>query len=162
MSNNKPYILLVQDRLNVEPAEGDFLPPREFATLAEAVDAAQAVIDDYMLADFAKNPNDRPLQLLDSLLDFGYLPYVTGPGVSMLDFNPRAWAELRCYEIAGKTEDYSGKAVPPTGRPLPDFAKSAKEPSAKAWADLSDEGERDAALALLRGVAETMKPNSNR
>lgn len=160
MSNNKPFVLLVQDRLNVEPGEGDFLPPLEFATLAEAIDAAQAVIDDYMQADFAKNPNDRPLQLLDSLLDFGYMPYVTGPGVSILDFNPRAWAELRCYEIAGKTEDYSGKPITPTGRPLPRMAESAKNPA--AWADLSDEGERDASLTLLRSVAESVKSNSNR
>lgn len=158
MSDNqdKPYVLWVQDRNVVEPAEGPLAgPPKCFSTFTEAVDAAQAVIDEYMFADRRLNPTDRPLQFLDSLLDFGYMPYITGPDVSILDFDPRKWAERRCYEIAGWEVDCPEG---PTGRPLPDDLKLPQ--SVQPTEPLSKPSFSDSFGASLRESIEQFKEDN--
>jgi len=97
------YFVLIRDLL--APEDRQISSTLEFSTAKEAISAAQKIIDEQLIADFQKNPNDRPLQLLDGLLDFGYMPTLTCSAGSV-QFNARAYAERKCYEL--------------TGQPLPD------------------------------------------
>lgn len=93
-----PFHVSVSDRLASDTDVWD--PSGDYATLEEAVAAAKKIVDDQLEANFRKNPEDRPLMLLDWLLDFGFIPYVTGPGGKSL-FNSRGYAEKKCYELKG-------------------------------------------------------------
>lgn len=93
-----PFHVHVSDRL---ASDGEvMIPSGGYATLDEAIAAAQKIIDDQLEADFRKNPEDRPLMLLDGLLDFGFVPNVSGPGAAQL-FNARGYAERKCYALKG-------------------------------------------------------------
>jgi hypothetical protein len=94
------YFVWVSDKLAEE--DNQTTEVREFATAEEAIAVAQKIIDDQLIADFKKNPKDRPLVLLDGLLDFGFIPTVSASSGS-IQFNARAYAERKCYELTGWT-----------------------------------------------------------
>jgi hypothetical protein len=94
------YQLIVQDKLEPDEDKNCSLA-QEFETEEAAIKAAKAVIDDYIEGDYALNPNDRPLTLLDSFLDFGLIPFIIGPKDTYTHFNARRYAEARCYEVCG-------------------------------------------------------------
>lgn len=98
LSPQFPFHVSVSDRLASNTEEWD--PSGDYATLEEAIAAAKKIVDDQLEADFRKNSEDRPLMLLDGLLDFGFIPCVTGPGGKSL-FNARGYAEKKCYELKG-------------------------------------------------------------
>jgi hypothetical protein len=100
----KAYRVYVHDQLQ-DSEDESFKPYEDFATEAEALQGAKQVIDRYLEGDHAKNPNDRPLQLLDSLLDFGYMPAIVGPSDSYIPFNFRRYAEERCYQLCGVKQE---------------------------------------------------------
>jgi hypothetical protein len=109
------YRLIVRDMIE-QDEDRSYSVRREFETEKEAIEAAKAVIDDYIEGDYALNPDDPPLRLIDSFLDFGYMPYIIGPGA---DFNARTYAQARCYEVCGQpVPEYSvyGEPLMPTGR----------------------------------------------
>lgn len=92
------YRVLVNDKL--AQTGGTSHSTREYATESEAISSAQKIIDDQIVADLKRNPDDRPLMLLDGFLDFGFVPTVVCPDLSIA-FNIRAYAERRCYELKG-------------------------------------------------------------
>jgi hypothetical protein len=92
------YFVYITDKLADE--DNQTTEVREFATAEEAIADAQKIIDDQLIADFKKNPKDRPLVLLDGLLDFGFMPTVSACSGS-IQFNARAYAERKCYELTG-------------------------------------------------------------
>lgn len=95
--NQLLYHVYVSDRLAQDSDSAT--TSSAYLTLDEAIRSAKRIVDDQLEADFAKNPDDRPLMLLDGLLDFGFLPSVSGP--SGAHFNVRGYAEQKCYELKG-------------------------------------------------------------
>jgi hypothetical protein len=122
MSNENdalPYVVWIQDRQGPNGPVGKNDPKTcRFDKLADAIEFAKDVIEQQLAADLKLNPDERPLMLLDGLLDFGFMPWIEGPDVNILDFDSRSWAEVRCYELTGwQTQDRGvyGPLVP-TGR----------------------------------------------
>ena len=112
------YRLIVRDMLEQDDDKG-YSKNREFDTAEEAIEAAKDIVDDCILEDYAMNPNDPPLRLVNSFLDFGYMPYIIGPEPFFAGFNGRTYAQARCYEVCGQpvpeTSVY-GEPLMPTGR----------------------------------------------
>jgi hypothetical protein len=127
-STEKPYVVWIQDRQGPNGPVGENDPKtRRFDKLAEAIEYAKDAIERQLAADLKLNPDERPLMLLDGLLDFGFMPWVEGPEVNILDFDSRNWAEARCYELTGWVMKERGVYGPlvPTGRAV---RKSEGEP----------------------------------
>lgn len=93
-----PFRVSVSDRQAVETDVWE--TSGDYATLEEAVAAAKKIVDDQLEADFRRNPEDSPLTLLDGMLEFGFIPYVTDTSIKSL-FNARGYAENKCYVIKG-------------------------------------------------------------
>jgi len=93
-----PFRVSVSDRQADDPDAWE--TSGDYATLEEAVAAAKKIVDDQLETDFRRNPEDSPLMLLDGMLEFSSIPYVTDTSVKSL-FNARGYAENKCYELKG-------------------------------------------------------------
>jgi hypothetical protein len=116
MSNK--YRLIVRDMLESDE-DKSFNKRREYGSAEEAIEAAKDIIDDYIVEDYAMNPKDSPFRLIDSFLDFGYMPYVIGPTIDSVSFNARTYAQARCFEVCGQPVpecSVYGEQLMPTGR----------------------------------------------
>lgn len=98
--NRKPsekYIVYVDDNFNFMDEDSRYTLG-EFDTEEEAIQAAKAVIDEFLLKDY--NEKSTPESLLEGYKMFGEDPFI--PGVI---FNAWDYAEKRCKELCNPSQD---------------------------------------------------------
>lgn len=70
-----------------------------FPTLDAAIEAAKAVVDDYLTHALAQKPGMSADELFASYASFGEDPFVVGPGLNGVPFSARDYARKRCQEL---------------------------------------------------------------
>ena len=70
-----------------------------FATLEAAIQAAKAVVDDYLTHARAEKPGITESELYASYTMFGEDPFIVGEGLSGVPFSARDYARKRCAEL---------------------------------------------------------------
>ena len=82
----------------------------EFATLDEAIAAAQRIVDEYLAS--AYKPGMTEDELLASYAMFGDDPFIVTAEVSGIPFRARDYARQRVAEMCGVQDGWTGKKRP--------------------------------------------------
>jgi hypothetical protein len=94
------FRVLVDDNFNYMN-ESERYELGSFPTLEAAIQAAQAVVDDYLANAIAQKPDITEDELFASYASFGEDPFIRSESQSGVLFSARDYARKRCRELKG-------------------------------------------------------------
>ncbi|MEZ5307178.1 MAG: hypothetical protein R2684_08550 [Pyrinomonadaceae bacterium] len=83
--------------------ESEFYIHGTFETLELAIEAAKKIVDSSL--DFAYKPGMTASELYSTYTTFGEDPFVKGGEIGTVPFSAWKYAEIRCSEICGESEE---------------------------------------------------------